>query len=406
MTSNTGSVEVEVFPAGYGDAILVRNISGQGSFNVLIDGGVRETYENHLARRLAELNSQREKLDLVVVTHIDTDHIGGILELLKANGPADAPKVIPIGEIWHNGYRHLGLKGRSATDQEKRAVLSQIPASSGSTVEHGNVSVKQAETLASLLTRFGYAWNKSFHGEAVLAGTRAEFLPGVTLTMLSPRMEELTGLAYLWKRGLVTKGVSHEAVLCSEFEVAFELEMPTASGGEDAAEGQISYADFGKVPDPLTFKEDDSAINGSSIAFVLECAGRRLLFLADAWPSVIVDQWRKHFGEGPLAEVEIIKVSHHASRRNTSPELVETITSKIHVVSTDGSKHDHPHAEALLRIVGSTRPGASLIFNYPSATARKMEEQAVRDKYGYTTSIGTGERSVVLVPGGEVRCVK
>jgi len=219
-------------------------------------------------------------------------------------------------------------------------------------------------------------------------------------------MDELTGMAYLWKRGLMTKGVTYEAVLCPEFEVAFELEMPTVSGKENVGQGQISYADFGRVPDPSTFEEDDSTINGSSIACILECAGRRLLFLADAWPSVIVDQWRKHFPEGPLTEVDLIKVSHHASRRNTSPELVETITSKIHVVSTDGSKHDHPHAEALLRIVGANGPGASLIFNYPSAMATKMEEQAVRDIYGHTTFIGTGGRSVILVPGGEVQCVK
>jgi len=224
--------------------------------------------------------------------------------------------------------------------------------------------------------------------------------------MLSPRKEELAGLAYLWKRGLLTKGVSHEAVLCSEFEAAFELEMPRVSGEEDAGEGQISYSEFGEVPDPSTFKEDVSAINASSIAFVLECAGKRLLFLADAWPSVIVHQWRKHFGDRQLAEVDLIKVSHHASRGNTSPELLETVTSKIFVVSTDGSKHDHPHAEALLRIVGSTGPGASLVFNYPSATARRMEEQSLRDKYGHTTLVGTGNRSMVFALGDEGQGVK
>jgi hypothetical protein len=406
MRSNAETVEVEVFPAGYGDAILVRCSPGQRSFNILIDGGVRETYGDHLAARLVELSSSQERLDLVVVTHVDTDHIGGVLELLNANGPADAPKVIPIGEIWHNGYRHLGLRGRSATEQEKRSVLSQIPSSGESMMGPGSVSLREAETLASLVTTLGYAWNKCFRGEAVLAGAKAEFRPGMTLTMLSPRTEELARMAYLWKRDLLTKGVSHEAVICPEFEAAFESEMPRVSGDEDVAEGQISYSDFGEVPDPSTFREDVSAINASSIAFVLECAGMRLLFLADAWPSIIVDQWRKHFGEQPLAEVDLIKVSHHASRRNTSPELLETVTSKIFVVSTDGSKHDHPHAEALLRIVASAGPGASLVFNYPSATARKMEEQALRDRYGHTTSVGTGKRSVVLVLGGEGQDVK
>lgn len=50
-----------------------------------------------------------EELSLVIVTHVDQDHIEGIIELFNENGTADDPKVIPIKEVWHNSYRHLNF---------------------------------------------------------------------------------------------------------------------------------------------------------------------------------------------------------------------------------------------------------------------------------------------------------
>jgi hypothetical protein len=58
---------VEVFPAGVGDAILLRCVSGDRPINILVDGGNRPTYENYLAGRLRELRSRGERPDLVVV---------------------------------------------------------------------------------------------------------------------------------------------------------------------------------------------------------------------------------------------------------------------------------------------------------------------------------------------------
>jgi hypothetical protein len=400
MAGHKESVEVELFPAGHGDSILVRCRTEGGPFNILIDGGVRATYAEHLASRFAEMSAGGEQLDLVIVTHIDTDHIGGILELCKANGPSASPAVIKVGEIWHNGYRHLGLEGRNATELEKQAVLSQIPSLGDSRGIEENISVREAQTLASLITKNGYRWNQAFEGKAVLAGTRAVLRPGATLTILSPRAEELGKLARLWKRGLATKGV-HQAVVCAEFEAAFELEMPQISDAESTEEAPISFSDSDEVPDPSTFREDTSAINGSSIAFLLEFAGKRLLFLADALPSVIVDELRKRPDAGQPDEVDLVKVSHHGSRHNTSPQLLEVVTSRIYVISTDGTKHDHPHAEALLRIAGSTGPGSSLVFNYPTATANRMNQPSVMEKYGHTVTVGTGREPIVLAFGGE-----
>ena len=397
MATNSRSIEVEIFPAAFGDAILVRCVSGLESVNILIDGGVRSTYEHYIEKRLRELGSQGHRLNLLVVTHFDTDHIGGVLELLKDNGPAATPDVIEISDIWHNGYRHLEMKGRPPTTQEKQAVLSQISSCGGPIKRESDISVREADTVAALISRHGYAWNQAFSGEAALAGKKVSIAQSVDLTLLSPTRRELDGLAYLWRRELLTMGVSHEAVVCPEFEAAFEAEMPQADQESPAVEDQISVSTSDEIPDPATFVEDTSVTNGSSIAFLLGFHGKRLMFLGDSWPTVISEQWDRISEGGDPDCLDLIKVSHHGSRQNTSPKLLERLKARYHVVSTDGSKHSHPHAEALLRIVGSNQSGTILTFNYPSATAASMNREALRNRYGHKVSIGSGLESVRIV---------
>jgi ribonuclease BN (tRNA processing enzyme) len=313
MAIEIGSVTIEIYPAGHGDAALVSCRHASSSCNILIDGGVRSTFVSHLEPRLRDLRSRGERLDLVVVTHIDTDHIAGILELLKANGPSSNPNVIEIGEIWHNGYRHLELGGRNATESEKQKVLSQVPSLSAAESAEGRISVKEAEALASLITKHGYPWNTSFDGKAALAGGKISLHGIVEITILSPRREELKELGAVWKRGIMSKGVSREAVVCDEFEVAFELEMPLVSEPEPDIVDLISANDADTIPDPSSFREDRSPINASSIALLIECAGRRLLFLGDSWPSVIVAHLQQSASAASPARCDAMKVSHHGS---------------------------------------------------------------------------------------------
>ena len=81
---NTGSIsdggasggsdkcEITAFATGKADAILV----SAGSVNVLIDAG-EETDAELICRRLQEKGINR--LDLMIVTHFDRDHAGGVL---------------------------------------------------------------------------------------------------------------------------------------------------------------------------------------------------------------------------------------------------------------------------------------------------------------------------------------
>lgn len=96
---------VDMLAADEGDCFLI--MAEKENINILIDGGTAKTYHRVLKPKLQELNRLGKCIDLLVVTHIDDDHIGGILELLKENTSDSESKIIKIKNIWHNSYRHL-----------------------------------------------------------------------------------------------------------------------------------------------------------------------------------------------------------------------------------------------------------------------------------------------------------
>jgi glyoxylase-like metal-dependent hydrolase (beta-lactamase superfamily II) len=110
---------VKIFPASNGDCFLIR---GSGA-NVLIDGGYNVTFEDHLRPELAQIGLERQRLDLLVATHIDQDHILGIIALLEANGPAVPRAVLEIDAVWFNSLRCLAARvGATLPPQAKRLV--------------------------------------------------------------------------------------------------------------------------------------------------------------------------------------------------------------------------------------------------------------------------------------------
>ncbi len=114
-------MKLTVYPSDKGDCLLLRAESG---LHILIDGGMQSSYTAHVAASLNRLRRQGKPLDLVYVSHIDQDHISGVLRLLDdeaawrvhehqlANGnPShsrpESPRPPQVGGIWHNAFHEL-----------------------------------------------------------------------------------------------------------------------------------------------------------------------------------------------------------------------------------------------------------------------------------------------------------
>ncbi|MCY3958147.1 MAG: ComEC/Rec2 family competence protein [Chloroflexi bacterium] len=82
----TDELELRVFDVGQGDSILLRF----GEMALLVDAGPDpETAREVLLPRMARLGVER--LDGLVLTHADADHIGGAADILRA---------LPVATIW------------------------------------------------------------------------------------------------------------------------------------------------------------------------------------------------------------------------------------------------------------------------------------------------------------------
>lgn len=78
------SLEISFLDVGQGDAVLIRTPSGE---NCLIDGGSSSDQKVGVHRLIPCLKARGIRcLDYLVATHLDSDHISGIYEILEAAG--------------------------------------------------------------------------------------------------------------------------------------------------------------------------------------------------------------------------------------------------------------------------------------------------------------------------------
>ena len=92
--ARSNPLRVHFIDVGQGDSILIRCPDGS---NILIDGGPMGAYP-HLVGYLKEAGV--EKIDLLIATHPDGDHIGGLLKVLQT---------FPVAAVLDSGREHTTL---------------------------------------------------------------------------------------------------------------------------------------------------------------------------------------------------------------------------------------------------------------------------------------------------------
>lgn len=362
---------LEVLPAEEGDCLLLTCHSDDGDRHLLIDAGTAATKPS-LLERLQRLAPRR--IEILVVTHIDADHIGGMIPLLQ-----DRAFDLDIGDAWFNGYHHL------PRDAETRAF-------------------KEGELLTELLSGEGTAdgvrhvpWNTLFCGGAVMRGPDDEDtgrvtapLPEITLpwglkmTLLSPNKRRLNALFDGWNKYLAGLRANQPS---SETQ---QPQRPTTRGEslEDIARRKSN--------------RDAARPNGSSIAFLAEFRSRSILFGADAFATVLypalVQLAARRAGLAddvdekcvPPLHVDVFKLPHHGSQGNVLFKLFDVIRADHYVIFTSGKKSSHPDEEAIARVIVRGRPSHggrhTLWFNYASETTTRWMDESLKQAYNYDTA--------------------
>lgn len=390
-------ITIEMFPAEGGDCFLI-SFNDDSKTHILIDSGYAYTYNNYLKKKLIELNNIEEKISLFVTTHLHADHIAGGIEFLNDNGDSNTPNVIYIDEIWHNSFRHLQFKKRDShkTSRVENIILQGIIdkgiPESVPNESFQNKSAKQGSSFGSLILKGGYNWNKSFNNEVISVDDdlpEVELTKDIRLTILSPTIKKLEKLDNFWRKELQKLNfgfkINNDTIFDDAFEFLLSREKVSKKekGFSNKSSSNMSLSDFLKED----YSPDTTVVNGSSISFIIEFNNKKLLFLADSHSNDIengikkIIKTRKDFN----CYFDCVKISHHGSKNNTSPSLLELFDSDVFLVSTDGAKHNHPDLETIARIVcRESKYKRNLYFNYQSKIIDYLSKDDYINKYNYS----------------------
>lgn len=383
------SINIRCYPAKNGDCFLICiGETDEEKKYLLIDCGYVETFQNYLKDDLIKIGKNGGTLEKLILTHIDADHIQGAIRLFKDN---NAEKFIAIKEVWHNTYRHLSEQKEGEIDVKQERILQQIirrgyPQTKNKQGEQG-ISAEQGTTVGALLLQGKYSWNSDFNNQAVCIEQKSMvvFNSDAYIYLLSPDKRKLEKLKGLWADELKKYDANFNLGNSQLYDDAFEMLLSWEKEKAKVAPKQISATketleELFKTP----LVEDNTATNGSSIAFVLQARNKKLLFLGDSHPGLIVHSLNEYQKEGTII-FDLIKVSHHGSFGNISRELLNKIDSERYLISTNGKRHGHPDKETIAHII--TRKAdfhRKLYFNYITVNSKYFDREDWKEKYNYS----------------------
>src|SRR5262249_40354008 len=133
------------------------------------------------------------------------------------------------------------------------------------------------------------------------------------------------------------------------------------------------------------FRADQTEPNATSIAFLAECGGKRVLLTGDAHADILEAAIRPLAqAEGGRLRVDVMKVGHHGSKANTSRALLDLLDCTRFAFSTSGDRHGHPDPETIARIVQrDPRRKKTLYFNYRHPEAEQWESVRLQGDWCY-----------------------
>ena len=109
---------------------------------------------------------------------------------------------------------------------------------------------------------------------------------------------------------------------------------------------------------------DSSVNNEASIAFLFEYEGIRIAFLADAKPAACM-RGLKELGVQMPYHVDVVKLSHHGSRNNTSDMLIKNLETEAYMLSTNGHRQKVPNKATIAHLLKNAEGKKVCLFcNY------------------------------------------
>jgi hypothetical protein len=356
---------LEALKAQHGDCLLLHYGKDDDPRLILVDGGPSPVFKESLLPRLEELRAARAgegslPLDMLMVSHIDDDHIGGVLKLtqrLLEEKDDNVPPLVDIDTIWHNSFDDITGKG------EALGSPASITASLGEVLPDERLhqsalvlaSVGQGRTLRDQGKVLANRVNSPFK-DLVKRGKNAKDVErpdGLTLTVIGPSEEELAALQKAWDKEVekLKKGKPKEKAQAAAF-----VDNAVANLSSIIV---LAQAKTGKKTRTILLTGDargDFVLSGLEAAGLLE--------------------------KGGSMHVDVLKMPHHGSIRNVDTPFFERIRADHYVFSANG-KFGNPDPPTLEMLAKARKDDSDYTIHlttapedckdeYPAAKVRKI----------------------------------
>jgi hypothetical protein len=365
---------LDVLRARKGDCLMLHFGAEDDPHLILIDGGPSNVYKPFLKPRLQKVHEAREideqeplPVDVVMVSHVDDDHIKGILDLTREQRGNSPDIRLDVTSLWHNSFDDLlktkpgELAGRFGTASvatttaaaeagfDSGSVLASVGTSmlaNGANIENENMhqtaavlaSIPQGRTLRDDASVLGWKPNDKFKGKLILAAKAAKpvMLGDLKVTVVGPMQPELLALQE-----------QHDKWLRAQ--KAKKKKSPGAA---------------------LAAFVDESIPNLSSIVVLAELGGKSMLLTGDARGDKIMKgmELAGLLKQGGKKHVDLLKVPHHGSDNNMETIFFKRVTADHYVFSGDG-EHGNPERATLQMLLDARGDEANYTIHltYPVA---------------------------------------
>jgi hypothetical protein len=325
---------LEALPAAQGDCLLVHYGRTNAPLVAVVDGGPSGVYKRTLRPRLDELRASRTpdaplQLQLVAVSHIDDDHIRGVLDLVqqlvreREDGDESSHDVLAL---WHNSFEDIvGGDGAAGLPAAVSALATDSTASSAGLSEPARLivaSIAQGRRLRDAAAALALDVNRPFAGP-VTAARKVDWGDGLELTVVGPDPERLEDLQRHWEQDVRRRPPSEATV--------------------------AAYL-------------DRSVFNLSSIVILAKVKRKRMLLTGDARGDDILAGLRTAgLLRRPPLHVDVLKLPHHGSDRNVETDFFRRVVADHYVVSGDGT--DGNPEMATLEMISEARDDDDFVIH-------------------------------------------
>jgi hypothetical protein len=391
---------LEPLPAHEGDCLLLHWGTVADPKLAVIDGGPTSVYDDHLRPRLETIRANRNlaqlPIELVLVSHVDNDHIVGIRKLFAAlkkeidDNVGLANRHFSVKRLWHNTFNDVLGDG---IDKYYQTLTASVQASVGgqpnpalvgglaAEIKKQDPGAADAEETARdiALILAGHADGRKLRDshnflfdKHQIAALNAPFQKNNKPTLLTAEMTP----APKTLNGLDFRIVGPMDAEIQKLQQDFDKYIQKNGLGEASL---------------LAAYSDTSITNLSSIVALAGIGTKRILLTGDARGDKTLAGLVQAglLGNNAPMNVDILKGPHHGSDRNVKQDYFDRIVANWYVFSGNGV-NGNPERDTLKWLTDSRGQNAvyDIVLTYPIAEIdenRKLDRQKKHKPWNHAT---------------------